>query len=482
MTDRDRLTQTAKIELARRHLWHYCQLRTPGFYLDRREYLRVTANTIEAFANSDDAHWLVINMPPRHGKTLTAQHLAEWLIGNDPTTKMMTASYNEILSQQFSKAVRNTIQEQKVPGSDRLTFSDVFPGVTIKRGDASAKLWGTAQSPTTNYLATSPASTMTGLGTNWLVLDDTIKSASEAYNRRVLDGIWAWFTNTAMQRLEGANWKVVVIMTRWSKYDIAGQIQRHYDGVETLMMPAKDENGKMLDDEILSAKDYELRTQEMNLDIAEANYNQRPIEMSGVLFGKLMTYEEVPEGAGPCVAVCDTADTGADSLVAIFYRQNGQDIYVTDVVCTTEPMEITEPAVADAMARNHCSTIRVESNNGGRGFARNIERLLEERRITGSVMTAPQTANKEARILASETFVKRHVFMPEHWEKRYPEFAIQVLEYSRTGKNQHDDALDCLATIYELTAQREAQVQSRGEMDGGLPERGPWDSRIGRLW
>lgn len=157
------LRKRAKIELARKSLWHYCQLQTPGFYLQDRTYLHEMADTIQKFIETPGAHFLVISAPPRHGKTLTAQHASEWCLGRNPHTTIITGSYNEILSQQFSKAVRNAIGEQKAD-ANRLVFSDVFPGVNIKRGDASAKLWGIDGSSTTNYLATSPGGTATGIG------------------------------------------------------------------------------------------------------------------------------------------------------------------------------------------------------------------------------------------------------------------------------------------------------------------------------
>jgi hypothetical protein len=62
-----------------------------------------------------------------------------------------------------------------------------------------------------------------------------------------------------------------------------------------------------------------------------------------------------------------------------------------------------------------------ESNNGGRGFARNVERLLKERGARRCVIKdKPQTQNKEARILASSAWVNRHVFMPRGWKQAVP--------------------------------------------------------------
>lgn len=463
----ENLRQRAKILLARQSLWHYCQVRTPGFYLDDRKYLRDMTKTIQDFLENPAEHFLVISAPPRHGKTLTAQHTSEWLLGRNPSTAIITGSYNEILSQQFSKSVRNTIQEIKAD-ANRVVFSDIFTGVKIKRGDASAKLWGIDGVPTTNYLATSPGGTATGIGANILILDDTIKNPEEAYNLRALDGIWQWFTSNLMQRTEGADYKIIVIATRWAKGDLSGRILDHYPGAKEILLKAVQKPGEMLDSRILSWEDYQLKTQEMNPDIAEANYNQTPIDRKGVLYPSLMEWTELPEDLPPMVyGRCDTADTGTDSLVSIYYRKStAGDIYITHLYSSDEPMEVTEPATAQDIKDTGCAEFKVESNNGGRGFARNIERLLSEAGTPCSIITQPQSANKEARIMASETFVKRHIFMPPNWRQKYPEAYRHITTYMRGGRNQHDDEVDVLASIYEDNALREAKIQSMDDLYG----------------
>ena len=155
------------------------------------------------------------------------------------------------------------------------------------------------------------------------------------------------------------------------------------------------------------------------------------------------------------------ADTGTDSLVSIYYRKStAGDIYITHIYSSDAPMEITEPATAKDIQEQNCSEFKVESNNGGRGFARNIEKLLEEAGAECSITTIAQTANKESRIMASETFVKRHVFMPPNWRQKYPEAYRHITTYMRGGRNQHDDEVDVLASIYEDNSLREAKVQS----------------------
>lgn len=93
----------------------------------------------------------------------------------------------------------------------------------IKYGDAAKGFWSLDGSEEKNYLATSPGGTSTGIGANYVIVDDIIKTAEEAYNERVLDSHWEWYNNTLAQRMERPR-KQILIMTRWSSNDLAGKM------------------------------------------------------------------------------------------------------------------------------------------------------------------------------------------------------------------------------------------------------------------
>ena len=76
------------------------------FYREDRPYLKTLCRRLQAFCESD-RKVLVVNMPPRHGKSRTAVLLSQWLFGRDPSEQIMTGSYNETLSTTFARAVRD---------------------------------------------------------------------------------------------------------------------------------------------------------------------------------------------------------------------------------------------------------------------------------------------------------------------------------------------------------------------------------------
>ena len=449
----DYVRQEARKELARRYFYDYCKYRYPQLYKEDRDFLRILCEGIQAFTEQNKKRFLIVNIPPRHFKSLTGTNLVEWLLGQDTTRKIMTGSYNETLSGTFARKVRDTIDEQRSKGTE--VYNDLFPKTTIKYGQASKSLWSLEGSSEDNYLATSPTGTATGFGAHYIILDDIIKNAIEAFNRIKLANDWSWFTDTMLSRTEGEAWKVIAIMTRWAKDDLVGHIIEEYgDLVEVIQFKAVQDDGSMLCDEILNKVDYEIKTRKMSREIVEANYNQKPIDVQGRLYDDFNTYTELPETNDSRVLnYTDTADKGIDWLCSVDYKIIEDQVYVLGLVMSDEPMEVTEPAVARMLDEDDVTEADIESNNGGRGFGRNVERELKQIGNKKCVINEiNQTSNKEARILSSSAWVRKNVFMPVGWESMYPDFATQLLSYQRKGKNDHDDAPDVLAGIYERVA------------------------------
>lgn len=443
-----------KIELARRDFWQYCKFTSPDFYSEDRGFLKDLSKKLQWFIEEAEEQIMVVNMPPRHGKSRTATKFVQWLFGKyGKDIKVMTGSYNETLSGTFAKQVRDCIAEQPTLGVT--VYNDIFPDTKIKYGEAAAQKWALEGSEQANYLATSPTGTSTGFGCNIMIIDDLIKTAEEAYNANRLQQLISWFTDTMLSRTEN-DFKIIIIMTRWNSNDLAGFVLDNYDNVVHINYKAVQEDGTMLCPEVLSKKDYELKTKKMNKDIVEANYQQTPIDVKGKLYTTIKTYKEVPkdERGNPLfkyiLNYTDTADEGSDFLCSICYGMYEESYYILDVLYTKEPMEVTEPATAEMLTRNNVGCALIESNNGGKGFARNVERECRERgnRHT-TIKWFHQSQNKIARILSNSTSVMNNVYFPVNWQDRFPDFARDINKYQREGKNEHDDGPDTLTGVYE---------------------------------
>lgn len=443
----------AKIELAKREFFYFCNLKAPDFYKKNRKYLVDMCNDLQEFYESDEYDVLIINEPPRHGKSRTASLLVEWILGKNQDEKIMTGSYNETLSTMFSKNVRNGIMETKADPM-KPVYSDVFPNVRIKRGDGAMNLWS-LEGGYNNYLATSPGGTATGFGASLLVVDDLIKSYEEACNEATKEKHWEWFTNTMLSRLEEGG-KIIIIMTRWASDDLAGKALEELPEsgykIKHINMKALQDDGTMLCEEVLSRKSFEAKKKVMGEDVVSANYQQEPIDLKGRLYTSFKTYDgELPQFKY-IKNYTDTADTGNDYLCSINYGVTFQnEAYILNVLYTKEGMEVTEPAQAKMMFEDEVNIADIESNNGGRSYSRNVERIMRERYKTNKTVFRPfhQSKNKAARILSNSTWVMEHIYFPHNWKHRFPEYYEAMMKYQKEGKNKHDDAPDATTGIAE---------------------------------
>ncbi|MGN0181011.1 MAG: phage terminase large subunit [Candidatus Ornithomonoglobus sp.] len=459
----------ARLELARRSFFYYCNLKAPDFYKPDRRYLVNFCDELQEFQESED-EILIINMPPRHGKSRTASLFIEWVLGRNRQAKIMTGSYNEILSTSFSKTIRNDISEEKADSS-KIVFSDVFPNVRIKRGDAAMKMWS-LEGGYNNFLATSPSGTATGFGCSLMVIDDLIKNSAEAYNEDVLEKQWSWFTNTMLSRLEEGG-KIIIIMTRWASGDLAGRALEHYGRqgarIKHICLKAVQDDGTMLCPEILSKKSYDAKVKAMGADIASANYQQEPIDLKGQLYTHFKTYSKLPTGITRILSYCDTADEGSDYLCNIIWGEYDKEAYILDVYYTKEPMEVTELETARRLVENRVNIADIESNNGGRSFARQLTTIMKSRYNSNHTVVRwfHQSENKTARILSNSTWVMEHVYYPENWRDRWPEYYEAMIKYQREGKNKNDDAPDATTGIAETMNKPRARVISKKEFYRG---------------
>jgi len=407
---------------ARKSFWKFCKLMNPKFYKDDRPHLKIICDTLQAlfegriikFKQSSPWHiytpeemkeitaagdeyivcrQLMMNIPPRHGKSYTLTLFTQWMLGKSRENKIITVSYNETLAIRFSATVRDGIDATKIDKNWTI-FADVFPNTRIKEGDGAKQLWA-LEGSYFNYLGTGFGGTITGIGCSVGIVDDPVKNAEEAYNDNALEKQWQWYTDTFLSRIEEGGIEIIN-MTRWSTKDLCGRILDSEDApdwYELKMKACLDEStGEMLCPSIRSFKSYMKKKRMTSAEIFEANYQQEPVDVQGKLYTTIRTYTELPkdDNGRPLYErtfnYTDTADTGKDFLCSINAVEYNGEAFVTNVLYTDKPMEITEPELAKMLYEGDVNTAYIESNNGGRGFARNVERLIWEKHRTRRIV------------------------------------------------------------------------------------------------
>lgn len=440
----------------------FCELRKPDFYKPGREYQGTLCSTLQAAyekrlvseKTGKPIKYLIINLPPGFGKSYTLANFVNWCYGQDVKNKVITVSYNGIIAPEFSRTAKDMILEEETQGEESYVTRSFFPGLKVKYGDSSVMKWS-LEGSYTSYLATSFDGTLTGMRGNIIIIDDPIKSAEEAVNDAVKEKHWNFFKNTLSSRmLPGA--LCIIVLTRWATDDLAGRVMDKFpDQCYELKIPALTEDspeGVSTCEDLYPTEDLQQKRETLDEEIWGANYMQVPVDKKGALYGEFKTYDVLdPDKFEKFLNYTDTADEGADSLCSISGGQIGRYGYVTDIYYTDEPMEVTEPETARRLQAAGVRECLIESNNGGRGFARNVIRNLKELHCHKcSVTWFHQSKNKRTRILTNASNVMEQVIMPSDWKQRWPVFAQHVSRYQRKGKNDHDDAEDALTGFVEL--------------------------------
>ncbi|EQB3101475.1 phage terminase large subunit [Clostridium botulinum] len=466
-----KLDRELKIRNARKSLWEYCKLTDGSFCKEDRWHIKLICETLQKLyerklitEQGEVATGLMISLPPRHGKSRNLVNFTTWALGNNNENRIMTISYNDDQATEFSRFTRDTIMKDKVTGN--FVFSDVFPDTKIKRGDASVQKWA-LEGQFFNYLGCGFGGSATGKGCNIMIIDDPIKSASIAFNDEALDKIYNEYSNTFLSRLEGNNSIQIICMTRWRDKDLCGRILEDKEEAKywyVLKLPAyNEEKDEMLCNEILNKQSYMRLKRKLDEMIFLANYQQITVDKKGALYKiKDNTYDDIPKDINGISLLenkfcyIDTADTGKDYLAAIVGGIYQGYIYILDIVYTQKSMEQTEKDVADLIYRNNVSETWIESNNGGRGFARNVERILAEKYNNRFciIHKFSQSKNKQSRILTQSSFVNQRVYFPKDVKMRWDKAWKDLLNYQRTDKNAHDDIEDALTGLVEKIKQK----------------------------
>jgi len=416
--------------------------------------------SVKCISVIDDIYLVGKGLIPTHN-TRTLVNFCEWTLGKNTSERIIACSYNDDVASDFSRYTRDGIDATRNFDED-IIYSDIFPDTKIKQGNASYQKWA-LEGQFFNYIGSGVGGTITGKGGTTLLIDDPVKGAEEALNENHLDKLWVWYTSTFLSRTSAEHGEPLEIlnMTRWSKKDLCGRIldSEDKDNWLILKMEAYDKkSNKMLCEDFLSYERYlYLRSQMVDM-IFEANYHQKPIDLQGILYKQLKTYKDIPKDENGrslfkrILSYTDTADTGNDWLCSIVFGEYNKEAYILDVYYTQDGMEITEPAEAKFLHDNKVNLAYIESNNGGRGFARAVQRILWENHKSRSpvIKWFHQAGNKEARIFSASAFVQEHIYLPLNWKDRWPDFHRDLISYLKEGKNKFDDAPDAITGIAEM--------------------------------
>lgn len=263
-------------ELAKESLLDFAHHVYPGYKVGPHH--RRLAKIFEEIAAGRKKR-VIVNIAPRHGKSELISYLAPaWYLGKFPHKKVIMASHTADLAVNFGRRVRNLV------GSD--SYKDIFPQVELQADSKSASRWGTNFNG--EYFAIGVGGALAGRGADLFIIDDPHSEQDAKLGRPdVFLPAWEWFQSGPIQRLMPGG-AIIVVMTRWSKLDLTGQLinqMQKEEGVEpweVVEFPAilndKPLWGEFWDlDELLSKK------ASMDPRYWQAQYMQNPVAEEGAL-------------------------------------------------------------------------------------------------------------------------------------------------------------------------------------------------------
>ena len=425
-----------------------------------------------------------------HNTELVIKSFISWCFALNPRCRFLHLSYSDILVNDNSDTVRNIMSEE--------LYKTLFPNSALASEKGSAKRWKTKAGG--ELYAVSTQGQVTGFGagavdeeidkmdggndifvfddhTNEMLkmidaktnifqgaimIDDPLK-ADDAASDLIRERINQRFENTIRNRVNSRRTPIIIIMQRLHEHDLCGYLQEiEPDTWTVLSLPVIQTDPETGEEHALWPMKHNLeelyKLREINPVVFETQYMQNPIPTEGLMYHEFRTYQniELPSGSKANQRWCyvDTADTGSDYLCAICFINTPEMLYVIDVLYTQLPMEKTEVMLAKMLTENSITECLIESNNGGRQFARNVKRITRAtlHNFKTAINTFTQTKNKAARIFSNSALVNSDVAFPENWDKKWREFYNAITTYRKDNKRRaaHDDAPDALTGVVEM--------------------------------
>ena len=436
------------------------------FYEPRRKTLKQVADKLQELEDGK-LDELFIHMPPRVGKSQIITLAMSWHCAKDAEKSNLYVTYKEGLGGAFLTGV------MEIWTDPTYCFSDVFPKVKVADTDS--------KNHKVDLVRKKKFKTLSGKGLEsglngeydaygWMVLDDILEGIQDVLNPDTLKRKQIIFDNNVMSRKK-EQCKLIHNGTIWSLHDLYSDrldfLQNNPEAknirYDILKIPALDENDE-------SNFDYDygvgyttqyyrtLRAKfEENDDMASwyAQYQQEPIERDGAVFNPehMRFYNGVLPEEEPyrICAACDVALGGEDFLAfAVAYMYEDGSIYIDDVVFDNSEKKITKPKVANMIIDNDVGSAFFEANQGGEGYKDEIEELLKKkgRKINLRSEYAPTNMRKAQRIWDKAGSIREFYFRDVGCRSQeYRKFMTNLYSFTVTGKNKHEDAADCLASL-----------------------------------
>jgi predicted phage terminase large subunit-like protein len=401
---------------------------------------------------------LIIEVPPRHGKTLTVSRLfPAWALGRNPDIRAMLVSYGASLAHKNSRMARNFIKSPY--------YQAIFPDIQLATDSQSMSEWNILDHEG-GCDAMGIEGSATGKGAHLLILDDLVKSRAEAESEVIREKTWDAFTGDLYNRLE-PHGVIIMMFTRWHLDDPVGRaLDMAGEDWLRIHLPAFAEKNDPLGREIGAALWPERYNEEVLTKIESAigeynfssQYGQNPLPSKGGLFdtSKIERVTMLPK-LNEFIRFYDlaaTKKTKSDYTAGVKLGIDSQEnIYILHVYREQKtPTEIELDILNNAISDTRSCAIRLEAEKQG---IVQLDYILSNPKFRGfTVDGKPPLGDKYTRATSIASRVKGgKVFMLHgEWNQAFID-ELNVFPYGA-----HDDQVDALSGAYDALVSSNVEI------------------------
>lgn len=432
---------------------------------------RAIAAALEEIEKGNYRH-LIINAPPRHGKTeLVSKLFLAWYLGRNPHNSIIFGTYNEKYAGDVGRRVRDYIQHP--------AFRQIFPDVRLKVGSEAVDRLETEQGGIAAFVGRG--GTTTGRGGHVLVIDDPIKDRAEANSPTIRGQLWDWYNQVISTRMMDKTARIIIVQTRWHEDDLVGRItdptNDFYDEDVAKQWKIIDLPALAMQDDPLGRKpgkalwperfdeEFLLERQRSDPRGFAALYQGRPTPEGGAFFKSdyLKTYKpsELPKDLRYYVSSDHAVSTvqGSDKTCLLPIGVDKDDnIYVMpDVWWQVATTDRTVEAMLSLMQKYKPLIWWAEKSHITKSIGPFLRKRMREESIYCAIHEVTPLADKQTRAQSiAGRMAMGKVYFPERtsW---WPAARDEILKFPAGA---HDDFVDALSQVgIGLMLQVAARVQ-----------------------
>lgn len=397
---------------------------------------------------------LIIEMPPRHGKSQNISRLLPgYFLGKFPDKRVLLTSYGASLSEGHSRWIRTLIQTPN--------YKLIFPETQLAQDSKARAKWD-IKDHLGGLEAMGKGGSIVGKGGDLIVIDDIVKNRKEAESSLQRDNDYEWFINDLTTRLE-PNGVIISIVTRWHEDDLHGRLRRLQPNTWTIVkLPAIAEDNDPLDRPVGTAlwpsrysinvlKNIQATSHDYSFN---SLYQQNPMSKEGSLFktSKIKLIDSSQIGTlAKTVMFFDLALSENESADYTVGLKLGETIEGTLVILNVTRVQIEY----DELTQYLESVILRNRNKIRYGIEANffhskvVKKLLLKPALKGyTIQGIKTTEDKYTRALPIASRIGESLVccLNEAWQ---PDLFYELASFPN-GK--HDDQVDSLSGAYNMLA------------------------------